>query len=369
MTGQSTGSRGRKLGRQHQDDQLSGQELEFLRRWRLLIDALAGDRGQKHVAQCMDWPTSTVSRHYAGLSLPGDKWLDELCNYLNLPRDQRIELTVLLRQARSARQARFRTSQVSGPDPAPSADPSPPLPVSPPATSPGSGAVRHVRRRHPRAAWIAAAAAAVAVTVVATVAWSPRAAAPAGVVGSYSGEGLEKVAIPVTSLTSSLAAAFRQGRTAGATSVAGFEFRVARDKSLCLTAADTGPSAGKNRDRVEITACRLAANQIWIPEQWEINGAAFTRLVSDRYQSMCLNADNRGGLRNGQGVQLWNCYPANNESWDFGDWYRNVQPGQRSYPVLLRTGRLCLDADKYDFRDGDSVNIWTQYAAPNQFWS
>jgi hypothetical protein len=85
---------------------------------------------------------------------------------------------------------------------------------------------------------------------------------------------------------------------------------------------------------------------------------------------MCLNARNIGGLSNGHHVQLYKCYyPANNESWDFGDWYHNVKAGVHSYPILLHTDRLCLDADKNDFRDGDGVNIWTQYATANQFWS
>jgi hypothetical protein len=169
-------------------------------------------------------------------------------------------------------------------------------------------------------------------------------------------------------LTPSLAAAFRQGRTAGAATVTGYEFRNAQDDSLCLTAVDTVPSGGENGDRVKIATCALAANQIWIPLQWEVDGTTFTHLVSDQYQSMCLNARNLGGLGNGQRVQLWDCYRANNESWDFGDWYRNVKPGSRSYPLLLHTNRLCLDADRYAFGDGDVVNIWTQYPAANQFW-
>ena len=206
--------------------------------------------------------------------------------------------------------------------------------------------------------------------MAAVLVWHPGDGAQPGVRGTYPGEGLKAVAIPVKSLTPSLAAAFRQGRTAGAVTVTGYEFRNAEDDSLCLTAVDTGPTAGKKRDRVEIATCRLTASQIWIPEQWEINGSTFTHLVSDQYQSMCLNARNIGGLGDGRHVQLWDCYyPANNESWDFGDWYRNVKPGVHSYPILLHTDRLCLDADKYDFRDGDGVNIWTQYRAANQFWS
>ena len=85
---------------------------------------------------------------------------------------------------------------------------------------------------------------------------------------------------------------------------------------------------------------------------------------------MCLNADNRGGgMRVGRIVQLWDCYPAGNEAWDFGDWHTAVSAGGRSYPLFARSGRLCLDADKYDLRDGTPVRVWTQYAAANQFWS
>jgi hypothetical protein len=65
---------------------------------------------------------------------------------------------------------------------------------------------------------------------------------------------------------------------------------------------------------------------------------------------------------------LWDCYRANNESWDFGDWYRNVKQGHRSYPILLHTDRLCLDVDN-TYGDSGAVDIQTQQAAPNQFWS
>ena len=120
---------------------------------------------------------------------------------------------------------------------------------------------------------------------------------------------------------------------------------------------------------VVVSTCRGAPNQVWIPLQWEVKGIRFTHLVSDRYQSMCLNANNLGGMSNGHIVQLWDCYPAGNEAWDFGDWHAAVSAGTRSYPLFARNGRLCLDADKYDLRDGTSVRIWTQYPTANQFWS
>jgi hypothetical protein len=63
------------------------------------------------------------------------------------------------------------------------------------------------------------------------------------------------------------------------------------------------------------------------------------------------------------------CLPRGNESWDFGDWDKAVSAGGRSYPLFVRSGRLCLDADKYDLRVGTPVRIWTRYEAANQFWS
>src|SRR5260370_18831372 len=102
----------------------------------------------------------------------------------------------------------------------------------------------------------------------------------AGVLGVYPGDGLKAVAIPVKSLPPSLAAAFRQGRTAGAATVTGYEFRNAEDDSLCLTAVDTEPTAGKNRHRVEVATCSLTASQVWIPEQREIDGSTFTHPCS-----------------------------------------------------------------------------------------
>jgi Helix-turn-helix domain len=378
--------REQRPGKQWPGEQLSRREFEFLQRWRELVDKVGGDGGQKRVASRLKWSTSTVSRDYAGITLPSDERLEELCDYLRLPGSARVELAVLLRQARDAQHARRKINS------APSAQTSTLVPGSEGfilaqgaaatmvqedaaphregAASPGAGLAQPARRWLPHGPWVAAAVAAVAAVTAAVLVWHPWDRAQTDVVGTYPGEGLQPVAIPVKSLTPSLVAAFRQGRTAGAVTVTGYEFRNARDDSLCLTAVDTGPTAGEDRDRVEIATCRLTPSQIWIPEQWEINGSKFTHLVSDKYQSKCLNARNIGGLGNGHHVQLWKCYyPANNESWDFGDWYQNVKPGVHSYPILLHTDRLCLDADKDDFRDGAVVNIWTQYRAANQFWS
>jgi Ricin-type beta-trefoil lectin domain len=351
-------------------DQPSPPELEFVRRWRPMIDRVGGDGGQARAAKHLNWTTSTVSRDYKGDTLPTEERLFQLGNALQLPHREILDLASLLRRARAARRDRLRTPRANLPGPYHSAEPPGP---------PGQDARPRAwfRSRHGLAAVLSAAAVAAVVAVVLVLAL-PGSQAPvksaahgqtSGVSGSFPGMTMESVRIPVRSLTPALAAQFRQGRTAHATTVTGFVFRNHETVGLCLTAPDTGVEAGQNRDPVVVSTCRGAPNQVWIPLQWEVKGFRFTHLVSDRYQSMCLNANNLGGMSNGHIVQLWNCYPAGNEAWDFGDWHAAVSAGTRSYPLFARNGRLCLDADKYDLRDGTSVRIWTQYPAANQFWS
>jgi hypothetical protein len=354
----------------------SREERAFLSRWRQLIDGLGGSGGQKRVAEIMDWTTSTVSRDYQGITLPNDQRVRELSNRLRLAEPRRLELEILLKHARDARHARRRADdpgppeQVLVPEPMPGAAES-----GAGAPAPGSArSVRHWLSRRPRIA-VAATVAVVAVVAAATLAWPGKGDAQAGptVFGTYPGKALQPVPVPVKSLGPQLVAAFRAGRTTGAATVTGYEFRSAQDTSLCLTAADTGAAAGKDRDPVIVAPCALAANQVWIPEQWDINGSGYTHLVSARYPSKCLNAKKvNSGLSSGQPVMLWDCYTANNESWDFGDWYQSVEQGHHAYPFLLHydphTGQLCLDVDN-SYGDSGAVKIRVQQATPNQFWS
>jgi hypothetical protein len=373
-----------------------------------MIDRVGGDGGQARAAKYLNWTTSTVSRDYKGDTLPTEERLFQLGTALQLPHREMLDLAALLRQARVGRHDRLRASRANVSDPpaslGPVASPGPAdltdAATSKPgyflAQSPGTPGARHPARSpgpyHSaqyarRQAWFrgyrglaavlsVAAVAGVAVVLVLALAGSSAPARSAahgqtasGVLGSFPGMTTESVRIPVRSLTPALAAQFRQGRTAHATTVTGFVFRNHETAGLCLTAPDTGAEAGQNRDPIVVSTCRGAPNQVWIPLQWEVKGLRFTHLVSDRYQSMCLNANNLGGMNNGHIVQLWNCYPAGNEAWDFGDWHAAVSAGTRSYPLFARNGRLCLDADKWDLRDGTSVRIWTQYPAANQFWS
>ena len=380
-----------------------------------MIDRVGGDGGQARAAKSLNWTTSTVSRDYKGDTLPTDERLLQLCHALQLPDREVLDLAALLRRARTGRRDRLRASRAESPGPfsglgsAASAESEPdvtvawptPRPVSPsgPVSVPGLPHVpslphgpggQHAagrptwfrgRRRLAAVLSVAALSAVVGAVLVfvnsgsgappkpATQAKPPSSAQPVAK-GTFPGLALESVRIPVRSLSPALAAQFRQGRTQHALTVTGFEFRNRGSAGLCLTAVNTGAEAGKNHDPVLVDTCARTPNQIWIPLQWEVNGFQFTHLVNDQYQSMCLNADNRGGgMRVGRIVQLWDCYPAGNEAWDFGDWRTTVSIGGRSYPLFARSGRLCLDADKYDLRDGTPVRVWTQYAAANQFWS
>jgi hypothetical protein len=389
-------------------DPRSGPELEFLRRWRPLIDRVGGDGGQARAAKHLNWTTSTLSRDYKGDTLPTDQRLHQLCSALQLSPNETLDLALLLRRARSARRNRARhhgghaaaeTGPLGGPDTA-----GQDAAVGPPPYQPGHAAAQQtvqqqelghpaglrgrrgwrdwLRGRRGRVVTAAVAGAAVAVIAVAFGLSGPGAPpsakstiqtkvadGPPAVKGTFPGLALDAVQIPVASLSPALAAAFRPGRTAHGATITGFVFRNSGDTSLCLTAVTTGPTAGRDHDPVLVSGCRRAANEIWIPEQWETMGFRFTHLVNDKYQTMCLNASNRGGLHNGHIVQLWDCYPAGNEAWDFGDWHQAVSAGGTSYPLFARSGALCLDADKYDLRVGTPVRIWTQYAAANQFWS
>jgi Ricin-type beta-trefoil lectin domain len=378
-----------------------------------MIDRVGGDGGQARAAKHLNWTTSTVSRDYKGDTLPTDERLFQLGNALQLPHREMLDLASLLRRARVGRRDRLGASRANLPGPPDSLGPpasSGPANLTDPATSkpayflaqsPGTPGAYHSagppvpdRSAEPpgqyprRRAWfrgrgrlaavlsVAAVAALAAVVLVLALPGSSAPAKPAahgqttsGVLGSFAGMTMEAVRIPVRSLTPVLAAQFRQGRTAHAATVTGFVFRNHEAAGLCLTAPDTGAKAGQDQDPIVVTTCHGAPDQVWLPLQWEVKGFRFTHLVSDRYQSMCLNANNLGGLNNGHIVQLWDCYPAGNEAWDFGDWHAAVSAGTRSYPLFARNGRLCLDADKWDLRDGTSVRIWTQYPAPNQFWS
>jgi hypothetical protein len=98
--------------------QRSEPELEFLQRWRPLIDRIGGDGGQRRAAKHLNWATSTVSRDYKGDTLPTDERLHQLCSALRLSPGETLDLARLLRRARSARRDRVRGNGAAAAGPA-----------------------------------------------------------------------------------------------------------------------------------------------------------------------------------------------------------------------------------------------------------
>ncbi len=192
---------------------------------------------------------------------------------------------------------------------------------------------------------------------------------------------LAAITIPVASLQPELAQRFG-GRLAAGGSVTGYELRSAypAGPSLCLTAVTASPAAGQNGGGVEASPCtRSAPSQIWIPVQYEASGASYTWLANDKYQSKCLNADNKGGgVHQESRVQLWDCYLPRrhdftrfNESWDFGTWLRAMRSGGRSYPLFLGAGNYSLDADDKSLQGGlpaAPVSIINHYTVSWEYW-
>jgi hypothetical protein len=133
---------------------------------------------------------------------------------------------------------------------------------------------------------------------------------------------------------------------------------------LCLDANDKGATAGRNGDVVQLWNCYGGANQRWVPEY---KSGQLAWLVSAKYPGMCLNADNVGGLANGHRVQLWNCYNTANELWNFG----TLMANSLGSPLFLggsSSQPLALDADKYHLGNGDKVQVWAYYGGRSQTW-
>jgi hypothetical protein len=68
-----------QLGNINREEQWSKRELDFMRRWRQLVDQASG---QSVVARKLNWATSTVSRDYNGDPLPRKERLVQLCRFL-----------------------------------------------------------------------------------------------------------------------------------------------------------------------------------------------------------------------------------------------------------------------------------------------
>jgi hypothetical protein len=172
---------------------------------------------------------------------------------------------------------------------------------------------------------------------------------------------------PATSATAppALAAAALATETAAASPPvpARFEIRNIADNQ-CLDANDLGSAAGRNGDKVQLWNCYGGASQEWIAHY---KSGQLAWLVNAKYPGMCLNADNGGGLANGRRVQLWNCYDGANELWNVG----TLLAHPVSSPLFLGQGgsqSLALDADKYNLGNGDKAEVWAYYGSSSQLW-
>ena len=134
---------------------------------------------------------------------------------------------------------------------------------------------------------------------------------------------------------------------------------------LCLDANDQGASAGQNGDKVQLWTCDGTTNQSWIPCNYEESGAYETVLANSDYPTMCLNATDVSGLKEGSAVQLWNCnVDTANEYWDFGDWISTAGATE----LHLDSGNFVLDATSQHLGNGDQVQIWSPLGGTNQLW-
>ncbi len=95
------------------------------------------------------------------------------------------------------------------------------------------------------------------------------------------------------------------------------------DGNYCLDANDSGSTAGKNGDKVQLWKCTGNANQFWSPGAQD--SAGFETLFNDEYQSKCLNANDSPSLGDGSKVQLWGCGGVANDMWDVTNWADCVQ--------------------------------------------
>ncbi len=103
---------------QHSSERPSPLELDFVSRWKQLVDRAGG---QARIANRLGWTTSTASRDYNGGTLPSDERLAQLCQLLDMPHKDMLDLARLLKQARTTRKTRrkAKTAHAAHAAPAP----------------------------------------------------------------------------------------------------------------------------------------------------------------------------------------------------------------------------------------------------------
>jgi Ricin-type beta-trefoil lectin domain-like len=136
----------------------------------------------------------------------------------------------------------------------------------------------------------------------------------------------------------------------------------------CLDANDSGSTAGKDGDKVQLWTCTGAPNQIWYVGAED--SAGNWELYNGAYPSKCLNARDSGGLGDGSHAQLWGCVTSPNAVWDLSGWINCL--GKSYYcPIYLESDnyKFVLDATlSGDHDNGDQIQIWTPNSGANQDW-
>lgn len=145
-------------------------------------------------------------------------------------------------------------------------------------------------------------------------------------------------------------------------------FQIVNYYNYCLDANDAGSTAGMNGDKVQLWTCTGKNNQYW--EYGGESASGNFTLINHQYPSKCLNADDAGGLKDGQKVQLWDCgVDTSNEYWDVADWATCVDSGfDCTLPLEADNYKWVLDAEAQHIGDGDKVQIWTPNGLLNQYW-
>jgi hypothetical protein len=377
---------------QHSGEPLSSPELDFVSRWRQLVD---GAGGQARAADLLGWSTSTASRNYRGDNLPSNERLAQLCKLLHVPGKDVLELAGLLSRARMAREARLKgeTVQVdhaAGQTSGPVAGSTTSTQVAGPYIVQAHEGVQPARKWHEnrRRVLLASGAPILIAVVVAIAAFAnspsplPSRHAQALPLSGHTRMRLQAIQVQ---LTRQLAQTLGLSGTTHAATVTGYVFRNAWNNSapVCLGPLTSGADAGQKRDPVQALSCNNAPYEIWIPAQWERGHQNLTWLVNYQYPSMCLNVDKAKG--DGSAAQLWDCYHyaygpyglAINEAWDFGDWYAGMTAAINPSPLFLGSSDFSLGADSQsadpgkgnNLPDGTMVGIWP-YSHPvaNQYW-
>jgi hypothetical protein len=175
--------------------------------------------------------------------------------------------------------------------------------------------------------------------------------------------------IPISSLSPTLRTRLdRRGARPGTATAAYWYLENESDNGkYCLDANDSGSTAGKNGDKVQLWTCKQTQNQAWVPVYYDGSTSDYITIMENvQYPSECLNANDSAGLSDGSHVQLYSCADnTTNAEWNFGAWFT----GNTSYLYLYADyPDFVLDATAGDLGDGDQIQIYNPEGRVNQYW-